>query len=180
MKLTILLVLSNLCFIATAQVTGIGNFKVDNRTVVWQKVYECSGDANQITKDILTQGPFTNVDTVAKTCKIDDYKLSYRKYGLTFFETPDYLSDGVWIGSVRIEVKPNKYRVTITNLQNYTTIVRKKTDDKIVYPGKQNADELFCKDNDGSLKYSEVKYIKTLSDALGDLFLPVKPMDDNW
>jgi hypothetical protein len=86
------------------------NFTLDNGQLIWQKVYETTGGESlaiklQETTEIsgILNGKFTG-------------KVNPQAIGVTFMQFPIYMRDE-FTASASIETKPDRYRVTVQNIQ---------------------------------------------------------------
>ena len=127
MRIILLSMFFGMFLASNGQIMEMGQFKASDRAIIWQKVYDCHGDARAVAKKIITTGPFTDVDTVAMTCKIADFRCNYKKYGCSYMSTPFYLSQGNFFATVKIESTDGKYRVTLTHIQVLANIIHSQT-----------------------------------------------------
>lgn len=122
MKKLILLSLIIMPFInvLTAQTITdqIDNFTVEDKKVVWQKVFETDLSFNELTDKFKESGILENMDishnkVIGKTKLI---KLLHNEAGFTNMGTPWYVV-GYFIQPIaKIEFKDGRYRVTLTNM----------------------------------------------------------------
>lgn len=166
--------------VVKAQITESGQIKIINGgSVIFQKVYDNqTGNIKQKVINLLKTGPFTDIDTSALTARLINYKLNFQKFGYSIYDAAIYMR-GTWSGNAKIEVKENRYRVTVSNLItkssieiNYGAITDNATD--LTY------EECVVK-QDGTLKKGQLKGVEIMDSNLSDLFTVYEvPENENW
>ena len=95
-------------------------FKVEDNALIWQKVYDINVTPKEYLTFIRLKGSIENIDTLQNTIVGRLRKFKPNRYGLSWAETPIYLRDDATYADVRIEIKENKYRVTVYNIKMVT------------------------------------------------------------
>lgn len=114
--LTLFIISQAYCFSQQTQV--LNNFTLNNKEIIWQKVFEKDSlNITLITNNVLSKFPvqFLNTTNSNITFQIKDDLVDFKKYGgswgttLIFIQLPlSYF--------VSIDVKTDRYRVTIHNI----------------------------------------------------------------
>ncbi|RZJ33750.1 MAG: hypothetical protein EOO51_12735 [Flavobacterium sp.] len=108
-------------FFYTALCFSQGNFRINNYQVIWENVYEKPDRSEaeilaSIQSEILAYNPINvTLTDHAISFKIDDDKINLNKLGRKAMSTPMQCSRN-FDYTVLIDVKDNKYKVTIMNL----------------------------------------------------------------
>lgn len=92
-------------------------FKVENDAVIWQKIYEINVTPKEYLAFIRLKGSVENIDTLQNTLVGRLRKFKLNTGGLSTFQTPIYMRDDAVYADVKIEIKENKYRVTVYNIK---------------------------------------------------------------
>lgn len=111
------LILIICCFI-TQNTISQNNFKVSNNNITWQKVFNTDSITdNQLIKFINTKPKIINVNYLDNqiTAEIEGDEIDYKKYGGKTMSTLTILNHKLH-AKVLIEIKQNKYRVTVQNI----------------------------------------------------------------
>ncbi len=101
-----------------------GNFKIENDSVYWQKIFSSNLQVEDIEQLMIESGNFTNVIVINQslTAEIVDLSVDYRDYQPILFSN-SCVKNHLINAFVLIEVKEGKYRATIKNInlvQNYS------------------------------------------------------------
>ncbi|MBN2744484.1 MAG: hypothetical protein JXR39_11380 [Marinilabiliaceae bacterium] len=146
---------------------------VENK-VVFQKVYEFSGDAKSGMIRLFKGGTFTNIDSIS--ARIENFHIDNKKYTTSML--PTYMR-GNWNGNVIVDFKEGKYRVTVTNIQNLTPLTY-HLGNVASEASHVNVETLVLKP-DGTFRTSHEDAMIVLSRALNDLFkIPEQTLTDDW
>lgn len=157
-----------------AQYTELKDIKIINGAVVYQRVFESTGDIASKVSRILKAGPFTEV--TENSAYLSDFSINPVKYS-SYKQSPIYMR-GKWYGNVVVDLKEGKYRITITSIQvlvplefNYGGVDNVAT--------KESIEKYFVK-KDLTFKSAQEQSVVLLCDALSDLFREVEQTTDNW
>lgn len=110
-----LLLFSN---ITTAQ---IDNFTLNNRQVIWCKVFESTKTIEEIKNEVRSRNKLKviSVTDSSITGEFSNLIMDYKKAGFTYMGTPMILNESnKFSGSFKIEFKKNRYRATIWDLNS--------------------------------------------------------------
>lgn len=113
--LVFLLIVGSNCFGQANE--NESNFKVEDNKVIWQKVYDISVSPSQYLSFIRLKNCLESIDTVQNTIigKLKRFKPD--TYGVSRMALPIYITSNTVYADVKIEVKENKYRVTLSNIK---------------------------------------------------------------
>lgn len=148
---------------------------VDNSRIVFQKVYDYEGDAKAAVSKLLKSGPFTEIDSTG--AMLADFRFNPKKYndgGMM----PMYMTEGIWSGNVAVDYKDGKYRVTVTNIQNFTPL--EISIGAATATASKRTIESFALKADGTFKKGQENSVVVLSRALSDLFTINETTNDTW
>jgi hypothetical protein len=95
------------------------DFQYKDGGLIWQKVYSDSVvTVDQIIKAISANSwvrtPHVRNDVVF--AEMTDFQLDFKRFGKSHATTPFIYRNGKWRGSITIDIKPGKYRVTISSM----------------------------------------------------------------
>ncbi len=149
-------------------------FKIEDDELIWQCIYPAEANMDSLITQIerLLKGKVYTRNVLRNELGFDgeihNYKVDCKKYGRNFFNTPKMYWEGNWFGKFFVEVKDNKYRVTIYGLfyertTASTTNSRQKESKKYSYASHVTKD-------DGSIKRSERDNMLLMSQSLKDEF----------
>jgi hypothetical protein len=163
-----------------AQVTEQGNIKVINNSVVYQAVKPITGNAKAQIIKAMHSGPFTDIDTTSLTCRINNYSIPFKRYGLSAISTAIYMR-GEWVGTVTYEIKDGRYRVTANNLMVKDAI-------SLDYGGgvtenpQMTPYEQYVMRSDFTLRGSQKQPIDIMNTFLDDILIVKEQTetDNNW
>jgi len=94
-------------------------FIINNKQVVWQRIYETDKNISQIKNTLLTSGKikFTLEENNILMGEISNFIMDYKGAGFTKMGTPMYLNENSkFNGTFKLELKENRYRVSVTNI----------------------------------------------------------------
>jgi len=97
-------------------------FEMENGELYWRCTFQYEGESDSIRRMVVTMlksKAFTqNVvrNEIGYNGEIRHYQIDCKSYGRTYFNTPRIYWDGEWSGKFVIEVRDNKYRVSIYGL----------------------------------------------------------------
>jgi len=97
-------------------------FEVENNELIWQNTYEYEGSQDSLRRHVVsmlkskifTQHVVRN--EIGYNGEIKHFKVDCKRYGRSYQNTPLIYWDGEWSGKFVIEVRDNRYRVTIYGL----------------------------------------------------------------
>lgn len=94
------------------------NFRIENNTVLWQKVFDTRLTYNQIIEIISKDNKYSNIKQFDSTIVFTHEKLDpdLKGAGYSRGSAPMYILDNLIKQDVTIEVKQNRYRVTCKNI----------------------------------------------------------------
>jgi hypothetical protein len=92
-------------------------FKVEDNAVIWQKVYSMNVTPKEYLTFIKLKGILEDIDTLQATIigKVKRFKIN--AYGAPWATTPIYLRQDMITSDVKIEIKEDRYRVTLYNIK---------------------------------------------------------------
>lgn len=150
-------------------------FDLENDELYWRNTYEYEGSADSLRRYVVTMlkgKAFTqNVvrNELGYNGEVRHYTIDCKKYGRTYLNTPRIYWDGEWSGKFTIEVRDNRYRVTIyalyfENKEGYSSHYRTQPARKGFYKTE------VLKKNKSGFKKSELANMALLSLSLKDQF----------
>lgn len=92
-------------------------FKLEDNAVIWQKIYDINVPLKEYLTFIKLKNCLEGVDTVQTTIigKLKGFKPN--TFGAARMSTPIYLFTAMIFADIRIEIRENKYRVTLSNIK---------------------------------------------------------------
>ncbi|MGE8528463.1 hypothetical protein [Chryseobacterium rhizosphaerae] len=184
MKKILSLLLINISVFMLAQESA---FIINNKQVVWQRIYNSDKNIDEVSKILLSSGKIkiNYQDSNSITGDVSDFVMDYKGAGFSKMGTPMYLSNtSKFYGNFKIDFKEGKYRVLLTN------ILSKGNSVSLFYGGVGISDngndnlETFALTNDRELfKASfEGKQSRIINYSFAQLFDVSKytKTDDNW
>ena len=118
MKRIVTLLFALFPLLASAQDEAL--FSIDGNSLVWRKVYasETPLDTRAIVYNLRLSGLFKDImfDDGLVTCEITGLKMQYKELGYKRMSLPIYLSNDTFSGFVSVEIKPDRYRVTVARI----------------------------------------------------------------
>jgi len=161
-------------FIAISQ-TEANNFKIENGSLVWQKVFESDVNPNDLFTNILSKGYFKDVNRTDSTLTgiFEGIEPDYKGYGSSELSTPMYISRSFINGGVSIQVRQGRYRVVLSNLT-----FEQKYDDALTKQGEKTKIETFSGRKD--LKRAFLKKPANILTFTFDKIFQYQETDDNW
>lgn len=97
-------------------------FELENDDLIWRYTYEYTGLQDSLRREVvsmLKSKVFTqNVvkNELGYSGEIKHYQVDCKRYGRSYSNTPLIYWDGEWSGKFVVEVRDNRYRVTIYGL----------------------------------------------------------------
>jgi hypothetical protein len=154
-------------FSISAQQTDENYIQSLNGSVIFQKVYTTTDTINLRELIILKlkNGPFKEVDTIRLTAKMENYIFDIRKFNASWFEIAPFVKLGSYYGSVKIDIKENRYRATLSNI---FVCVNQQTNG--IVKESKGAVEVYLLNRNGVLRDSNKNNIKVLNVVFADLF----------
>lgn len=110
---------------APEQVKDSSNFKIEQNTLVWQKIYTTTQNTSTIIKNIKTNGILKDIEIIDSTtvkARIEGLNADYAGAGFSRGTTPMMLLGETISAPVIINIKQGRYRVTIKNILLTTSI----------------------------------------------------------
>lgn len=118
MKRIVTLLFALFPLLASAQDEAL--FSIDGNSLVWRKVYasETPLDTRVIMYNLRLSGLFKDImfDDGLVTCEMTGLKMQYKELGYKRMSLPIYLSNNTFSGFVSVEIKPDRYRVTVARI----------------------------------------------------------------
>ena len=117
MKAILLIIYST--FLISFSVSETSNFEIEEKKVIWQKVYASELTKEELIKKITSSGNFNDIKKSGEslTATINELSLDYQCYGSSEMSTPIYIARSYVKAFVLIEFKEKRYRVTIKNIK---------------------------------------------------------------
>ena len=177
-KLIFLFLAAALNTIVFAQTTTYGDFKLADQNIIYQKVFtQDSISLRDLEKFYKAQAFVSNLETQndALQFNLNDVSVDYKKFQFTQVGTHIVMQTGKYSGKVNVDIKGNRYRVTVTAIQftgNLGYKLLKEKDDLTRYATKNSGtviSEDWCKPN----------VLGLLNKAFTDK-LEFKKSDDEW
>mgnify|MGYP003289130454 CR=1 FL=1 len=109
-----------LCVLINASAYAQHNFLItENAKVIWQKVYETSYDIEDLHAAIFNSGQYNDIAVYDNTitCWMNESSIDYAQEGYNSSQISMLLRDSNVKGFITIQLKDNRYRVTIEQIQ---------------------------------------------------------------
>ena len=178
MKKSILLILL-ICFKSFSQDLEFENFKNENEIFTWQKVYESELTKENIVKYFKNSGLIKDFEFSENTItgNIENIDLDFKGFGKTEMNTAMYISRSYLKSFILIELKENKYRVSLKEIKLIQKYNDGLTEEGVIselkdYAIKNNNSDfrnIFKKNSSGILNFTFDK-----------LFLPKNKKSNDW
>lgn len=122
MRLSILVLLACLVSPAAGHAQQYDSFEIENGELYWRQTYDYEGSQDSLRRlvvsmlkaKVFTQNVVRN--EIGYNGELRHYHINCKKYGRTYLNTPRIYWDGEWSGKFVIEVRDNRYRVSIYGL----------------------------------------------------------------
>lgn len=110
-------ILTILSLIITINSTGQNNFTIKDHSIQWQKVFNDEVDIIDLIKHLKTVTGLTNITDIDNqiSTTIDNDNVNYKNYGGKTMTTLIALNHQLFASAI-IDIKPNRYRVTVNNI----------------------------------------------------------------
>ena len=158
---------------------NVTNFKIDNGSLVWQKIYESKLTPTAIVKKLKADGKIKNIDFSENLLTGElNIPADYKNAGFSEMSTPMYISRNDILCSVTINFKENRYRVTLKNIRLKTT-----QEDPLSKVGETaNLDSYALKKKNSEFKAQFLNVPGKIYDyTFNQVFeIETKTEDDNW
>lgn len=119
MKSLLTLIITFLCIHSFAQ----ENFKIDNGSLIWQKVYETTLSTEAIVKQLKSDGNIKNIDFTDNLLTGElDIPANYKNAGYSEMSIPMYIPRNNIVCFVTIDFKDGRYRATLKNIKLKATM----------------------------------------------------------
>lgn len=121
MKKSIIIALALLLsFAAAAQSAQDYHFKIHQGRLLWQRVFPAADSCRVevFVQNLLELGCFQKIEVVSGiiSCEMTGQMLNYKAPGYGRMELPLYVANGAFSGHVTIQLKPDRYRVTLSRI----------------------------------------------------------------
>jgi hypothetical protein len=95
------------------------NFQIENGGLIWQKIYENEINQDDLVEQLETSGKFENINKSDNqiTANFSNLTIDYKGFGSSEMNTPMYIARSYTNGFVIIDIKENKYRITIKGIK---------------------------------------------------------------
>lgn len=116
------LVLVSLFLSFQIQAQRFDQFEIENEELIWRYTYEYGGSEDSLRRQVVTMlksKVFTQHvvrNEIGYNGELKHYQVDCKRYGRSYRNTPLIYWDGEWSGKFVIEVRDNRYRVTIYGL----------------------------------------------------------------
>jgi hypothetical protein len=166
MKTVIMVLLTYFPLVATAQVkyTEWNNWKIERKNLIWQLVVDDSTvtlkDAENHLRSYAWCKDIYSAESVGG--KADNYVIDYRRHK-NHSSLPLIYKIGKWDFTVRYEMKPGKYRITVESVSFEAGSVSGGFYD---IPVNGPYDDVVLKKERDIFKSSQLNYLSTLSEEL--------------
>lgn len=101
-----------------SQGQDVGNFKIEQNQLVWQKVYEAEPDKTFILS-LLQDIQVSDETIISGKLRKTNFTPYLKKLGKRWGNTSPYLFNGEFDGNIVCEIKDGKYRITLTNIYHH-------------------------------------------------------------
>jgi hypothetical protein len=128
----------------------VNNFEIEDKEIVWRKVFETELTFNQLTEKLKETGLFEKIVLAEKklTGDIKNIEADFKGAGFSEMGTPMYIARSHYSAFAIIEFKEGKYRVTLKKI-----ILTQKYDDGLSKQGeKTNLDTFALKATKDEMK----------------------------
>ena len=166
-----------------AQPTSYGNFKVSEQEIIYQKVVPVDAITTGKLEAFYKTLPYVSnlsVQDGSVAFEVSDLVVDYKKFQFTQVGTPSIIQTGKYSGSVQVDVKDGKYRITFHTIQLTGDIGYKKI------TAKDKLTSYACKNNGTILAqdWCRPNMLGLLDQAFTDKLQYVEPnekkLTDDW
>lgn len=100
-------------------ILALNSFQIENNQIIWQRVYDTELNGNEIYQAIIESGNFQNIEYSDNKiiAELKPLNMQYAAAGYSYMKTAMYISMYNYIGFMVIDIKENKYRVTIKKIR---------------------------------------------------------------
>lgn len=118
MKVLSIILSALLFYSSTFSQDTINNFKLDNRQVIWQRIYETKLNFKDLVTQIKSSGIFKTVtiDSLEISGELREFNADYKGAGYSEMITPIYIDRSHINAFAILEFKEGKYRVTVKKI----------------------------------------------------------------
>jgi hypothetical protein len=115
----ILILLTFFCINTYSQELEFENFKIEEGTFLWQKIYETELSNEDLINSIKTSGIIKEIQNMENSLTgiIENLNLDYKGFGKSEMNTAMYISRSYFKSFVLIEFKEGKYRITLKEMK---------------------------------------------------------------
>ena len=116
--LNVLIIIVLLGNISLKAQNGVNNFYEKENTIYWQKIYKTDLNKKAIINAFKESGIFSTIiiDNNKLTGTVSNFKNNYKLAGYNGWQTPIFISDSYVQCYAIIDIKENRYRVTLKNI----------------------------------------------------------------
>lgn len=154
------------------------NLKLEQNTVVWQKVYDFQTSPEQYKKQLLRSLNFENIDMSDDIIYVvvRNLQMDYKTLGKSELTTSMYLARTYYDAIAVIEFKENRFRVTVKDLKSIQIY-----SDGLNEKGEMYPLEFWAINKKGGFKRRFINNDAEIIDfTLDKLFYPHKIKNDDW
>jgi len=152
------------------------NFKNENGTLIWQKIYERDSSINIIDK-FVSSGILENIiikdDQIMGDLK--PFDTDFKGVGFTEMGTPIYVARSRIKGYITIEIKENKYRATIKDI-----FLIQKYDDGLSKQGEETSLSTFALKGNTDFKPAFLKTPSIVFNYTFEKRISINKPEDKW
>lgn len=170
-----ILLLLALCFLPAFAFAQNGDFQLEaDGSLVWRKVITYAADAQTVSYNLKADGHFRNIEVMSDdlvTAELVNLFLKIDKDRYNKMKLPVYIYNDIFSGMVTIELKENRYRVTVSRIMTTNP-----------HYGKGPLDNLATKNGEFKAQFLGDPS-KIISENFDDLFYPLArkiSSDDEW
>lgn len=153
-------------------------FMIEDSKVIWQNIYETDLVFQDLLSEVKKKGIIKEFNQFENSIsgEFEDVDADYKGLGYSEMLTPIYVARSYFSGTILIEFKENRYRVTLRNL-----ILTQKYDDAISKGGEKTSLDFFALKKNKEFKKM---FLKAPSEILNHTFINLftikKKEDDDW
>lgn len=163
-------------FVAQGQ-DSTKNFIIDNREIIWQKIFETKLSFDELSNQIKDKAVFNNlfIENSKLSGELRQVNADFKGAGFSEMVTPIYISRSHIDAYASIEYKEGRYRVTIKKI-----VLTQSYDDALTKRGEKSNLELYAVKN-GQITAAFKKSPSTILDfTFNELFYVKQYKDKDW
>jgi hypothetical protein len=161
------------------------NLRLDNGSLIWQKVYETKSDIKTLLLAVKTERKFSNVDLIDDVIVFDmiDIEPLIKESGFKRMSIPIYLSSNLYAKG-KIDIKEGRFRVTVSNIKIPNSPTKLVYSDKLLNESSYEPVSSFILDRNKSIseKFMKKEYYKIYDMTFNSIFDKYTNLstNDNW